>query len=39
MTLGNLELQKYVINTDDDISFKNCGQLHSLLFKYVEFNI
>mgnify|MGYP000224899606 CR=1 FL=1 len=37
MTLGNLELQKYVINTDDDISFKNCGQLHSLLFKYVPY--
>ena len=37
MTLGNLELQKYVIHTDDDISFKNCGQLHSLLFKYVPY--
>lgn len=37
MTLGNLELQQYVINTKDDISFKNCGQLHSLLFKYVPY--
>ena len=37
MTLGNLELQQYVINTKDDVSFKNCRQLHSLLFKYVPF--
>ena len=37
MTLGNLELQQYVINTKDDISLKNCGQLHSLLFKYVPY--
>ncbi len=37
MTLGNLELQRYVINTKDNISFKNCGQLHSLLFKYVPY--
>ena len=37
MTMGNLELQQYVINTNDDISLKNCGQLHSLLFKYVPY--
>ena len=37
MTLGNLELQQYVINTKDDISLRNCGQLHSLLFKYVPY--
>lgn len=37
MTLGNLELQRYVINTEDNISLKNCGQLHSLLFKYVPY--
>ncbi len=37
MTLGNLELQKYIINTKDDISLKNCGHLHSLLFKYVPY--
>ena len=37
MTLGNLELQQYVINTTDDISLKNCGHLHSLLFKYVPY--
>ena len=37
MTLGNLELQKYVINTKDNISLKNCSQLHSLLFKYVPY--
>lgn len=37
MTLGNLELQKYVINSKNDFSFKNCGELHSLLFKYVPF--
>ena len=37
MTLGNLELQKYVISTKDDISLKKCGQLHSLLFKYVPY--
>ena len=37
ITLGNLELQQYVINTKDDISFKNCGHLHSLLFKYVPY--
>ncbi len=37
MTLGNLELQRYVINTKDNILFRNCGQLHSLLFKYVPY--
>lgn len=37
MTLGNLELQKYVITTDDELSFKKSTFLHSLLFKYVPF--
>ena len=37
MTLGNLELQQYVITTKDDISLKKCGKLHSLLFKYVPY--
>ena len=37
MTLGNLELQKYVINTKDDISLKKCKHLHALLFKYVPY--
>ena len=37
MTLGNLELQRYVINTNDNISLTKCGQLHSLLFKYVPY--
>ncbi len=37
MTLGNFELQQYVITTKDDISFKKCKQLHSLLFKYVPY--
>lgn len=37
MTLGNLELQQYVINTKDDISLKKCGQLHSLLYKYAPY--
>ena len=37
MTLGNLELQKYVITTKDDVSLKKCGYLHSLLFKYVPY--
>lgn len=37
MTLGNLELQKYVINTKDAISLKKCKHLHSLLFKYVPY--
>ena len=37
MTLGNLELQQYVINTKDNISIRNCGKLHSLLFKYVPY--
>lgn len=37
MTLGNLELQQYVINTKDDVSLKKCRQLHSLLFKYVPY--
>ena len=37
MTLGNLELQKYVINTSDVISLKKCKFLHSLLFKYVPY--
>lgn len=37
MTLGNLELQQYVITTKDDISFKKCKDLHSLLFKYVPY--
>ena len=37
MTLGNLELQQYVINTNDNISIRNCGKLHSLLFKYVPY--
>ena len=37
MTLGNLELQQYVINTKDDISLTKCGQLHSLLFKYSQY--
>lgn len=37
MTLGNLELQQYVINTSDEISLKKCGRLHSLLYKYVPY--
>ena len=37
MTLGNLELQKYVITTKDEISLKKCKELHSLLYKYVPF--
>ena len=37
MTLGNLELQKYVLSTKDKISLKKCGHLHSLLFKYVPY--
>lgn len=37
MTLGNLELQQYVINTNDDISLKKCKNLHTLLFKYVPY--
>lgn len=37
MTLGNFELQKYVITTKDEISFKKCKFLHSLLFKYVPY--
>ncbi len=37
MTLGNLELQQYVINTKDEISLKKCRYLHSLLFKYVPY--
>lgn len=37
MTLGNLELQKYVITTNDELSFKKSAFLHSLLFKYVPF--
>ena len=37
MTLGNLELQQYVITTNDEISLKKCGKLHSLLFKYVPY--
>lgn len=38
MTLGNLELQKYVINTNDEISLKKCGNLHSILYKYTPFS-
>lgn len=37
MTLGNLELQQYVLTTKDNISLKKCGYLHSLLFKYVPY--
>ena len=37
MTLGNLELQRYIISTEDEIYLKNCGQLHKLLFKYVPY--
>ncbi len=37
MTLGNLELQKYVLTTNDDISLKKCKYLHTLLFKYVPY--
>lgn len=37
MTLGNLKLQQYVINTQDNISLKECKYLHSLLFKYVPY--
>lgn len=37
MTMGNLELQKYVITTKDNISFKKCNFLHKLLYKYVPF--
>ena len=37
MTLGNLELQKYVLSTKDDVSLKKCKYLHSLLFKYVPY--
>lgn len=37
MTLGNIELQKYVINTKDQISFESTGKLHSLLYKYVPY--
>lgn len=37
MTMGNFEMQKYVITTKDEISFKKCKYLHELLFKYVPF--
>lgn len=37
MTMGNLELQKYVITTKDEISFKKCKFLHTLLYKYVPY--
>ena len=37
MTLGNLELQTYVINTTDVVSIKKCKYLHSLLYKYVPY--
>lgn len=37
MTLGNLELQRYVLSTEDNISLRNCGYLHSLLYRYVPY--
>lgn len=37
MTLGNLELQKYVLTTKDKISIKECSNLHCLLYKYVPY--
>ena len=37
MTLGNFDLQKYVINTKDEVSLKKCNELHCLLYKYVPF--
>ncbi len=37
MTLGNLELQKYVLTTKEPISIKKCQDLHRLLYKFVPF--
>jgi len=37
MTLGNLELQRYVILTKNKISIKNCNYLHKLLYKFVPY--
>jgi len=37
MTLGNINLQKYVLNTKDEISIKKCTKLHSLLYEYVPY--
>lgn len=37
MILGNLELQKYVINTNDEISLRKWGDLHSILYKHTPF--
>ena len=37
MTLGNLELQRYVLTTKDEVSLKKCKYLHSLLYKYVPY--
>lgn len=37
MTLGNLELQKYVLLTKDEISILKCKDLHCLLYKYVPY--
>lgn len=37
MTLGNLKLQEYVINTTDAVSVLQCGKLHCLLNFYTPF--
>ena len=37
MTIGNLELQSYVNNTNDKVSIKKCRYLHELLYKYVPY--
>lgn len=37
MTIGNLDLQKYILTTDDKPSFKKSKLLHSILFKHVPY--
>ncbi|MEG1314025.1 MAG: ImmA/IrrE family metallo-endopeptidase, partial [Bacilli bacterium] len=37
MTLGNVEMQHYVVTTEEKFSIKKCSKLHSLLYKYVPY--
>ena len=37
ITLGNLELQKFIIRTDEIVSIKKSAELHKLLYKFVPY--
>lgn len=37
MTLGNLKMQKYVIETNEEVSIDKCKKLHELLYDFVPY--